>query len=207
MDKDKVITVATEGLAAKTDSIFSKDIFGYSEIKGYEYNTEKAKQLLTQAGYPNGFTVTFKTLEGPFNKAAQSVQEDLAKIGITVKIEVGEKNAYIQALQKGDYAMGNISVSVGSDADYYDMLFRTGMQANFSKYSNKKVDELFTSGKGITEKEKRLEIYKQVAQAISDDAAIVPLYYPKSLYAGNANLNVGYIDPIGITYVNEMSWK
>jgi ABC-type dipeptide transport system, periplasmic component len=207
IDKKKAITVATEGLATPTDSIFSKDIFGYSEIKGYEYNTQRAKDLLAEAGYPNGFSVTLKTMAGPLEKVIQSVQEDLGKIGITAKIEVGEKNAYIQALQKGDYAIGDISCSVGSDADYYSILFGTGSQANFSKYSNAKVDDLFKNGRETTDNKQRAGIYHELAQLISDDAVIVPLYYPINLSAGNANLNVGYIDPIELLNVNEMSWK
>jgi peptide/nickel transport system substrate-binding protein len=207
VDKNKAITVATEGMASPTAGVFSKDIFGYSEIAGYEYSPEKAKELLAKAGYAKGLTVSFKTMAGPLQKVAQSVQEDLGKAGITANLEVLEKNAYIQSLAKGDYAIGDISCSVGADADYYGLLFQTGSQANFSHYSNAKIDKLFDEGRVAVDKDKRLGIYKELAQALSDEAVIVPLYYPLNLSAGNANLEVGYMDPIEILYVNEMSWK
>lgn len=207
VDKGKVITVATEGMANPTDGIFSKDIFGYSMINGYAYDPQKAKDLLAKAGYPNGLKVSFKTMSGEFDKVAQSVQEDLGKVGVTASIDVGEKNAYIQALQKGNYQMGAISCSVGSDADYYSILFGTGSQANFSQYGNPKIDALFQSGKETVDKDKRLVIYHNLAQAINDEAVVVPLYYPVNLSAGSADLNVGYIDPQAITAVNAMSWK
>jgi peptide/nickel transport system substrate-binding protein len=207
IDKESIVLVAEEGMGTVTQSIFSKDVFGYSNIKGYEYSPEKAKALLTKAGYPNGFKITFKTMDGPYQKAAQRIQEDLRKIGVTVDIVSGEKNAYIQDLVKGNYEMGNISCSLGKDADFYGIVFKTGEQANFSKYSNPKVDSLFKAGKATTDVKQRLKTYASVAQLLSDDGAIVPLYYPKTMFVGKSDLKIGLIDPVGIIYVYEMSWK
>jgi peptide/nickel transport system substrate-binding protein len=207
VDKAKAITVATEGMAVEAKGIFSKDIFGYSEIAGYSHDPAKAKELLAQAGYPKGLSVTLKTTAGPLAKVAQSIQEDLAKIGITASIDQGERNAFFGSLARGNYEMGSISVSCGNDADYYNVILQTGAQGNFSHYSNPKVDALFKAGREATDTAKRLEIYKELAQFLSDDAVIVPLYYPVNLSAAKAELGVGYIDPILILAVSEMSWK
>lgn len=207
IDKNSVVLVAEEGMGTVTDSIFSKDIYGYSKIKGYEYNPDKAKALLAKAGYANGFSFTFKTMDGAYSKAAQRIQEDLRKIGVTVNIESGEKNAFIQDLAKGNYEMGNISVSVGKDADFYGIIFKSGEQANFSHYSNTKVDKLFMDGRSATDAKKRLKTYADVAQLISNDAVIVPLYYPRSLFVGKADLKIGTIDPVGLLHIYDMSWK
>ncbi|MDP3176844.1 MAG: ABC transporter substrate-binding protein, partial [Spirochaetaceae bacterium] len=207
IDKGKAITFATEGMGTVADGIFSKDIFGYSEVKGYDYDPQKAKDLIATAGYAKGLTVTLKTLAGPLSKVAQSVQEDLAKVGVTANIDMGERNAYFGSLAKGNYEIGAISVSCGNDADYYNVILKTGSQGNFSHYSNPKVDGLFDNGRLATEKTQRLEIYKQLAQTISDEAVIVPLYYLTNLSAAKADLKVGYIDPIMLLSVNEMGWK
>ncbi len=207
IDKAKAITVATEGMATAVDGVFSKDIFGYSEVRGYGYDPAKAKELLAKAGYTKGLTVTLKAVAGPLAKVAQSVQEDLSKIGVTANIDMGERNAYFGSLAKGNYEMGAISVSCGNDADYYNVILQTGGQGNFSHYSNPKVDALFKAGRESTDKAKRLETYKELAQLLSDEAVIVPLYYPVNLSAAKANLKVGYIDPIELLAVSEMSWK
>lgn len=207
IDKNSIILVAEEGMAKATQSIFSKDVFGYSDIKGYTYDPAKAKALLTKAGYPNGFKVTFKTMDSAYEKAAERIQEDLRKIGVTVSIVSGEKNAFIQDLVKGNYEMGNISCSLGKDADFYGIVFKSGEQANFSRYSNPKVDNLFKIGKATTDIKKRLKTYADVAQLISNDAVIVPLYYPETMFVGKSDLKIGLIDPVGIVYVYEMSWK
>lgn len=208
IDKDTIIQIAAEGMGNKTESVLSKDIFGYSEdVKGYVYDVEKAKELLAQAGYPNGLEITFKTMDGTYKKAAELIQENLRTIGITANIELEEKNAYIQDLVSGNYEIGNISVSVGKDADFYALLFRTGEQANFSKYSNDDVDQLFEEARKSSDDVKRLENYKNVMQMISDEGVIVPLYYPINICASNANLNVGLIDPQGYTYIFDMNWN
>lgn len=208
IDKDTIIQVAEEGMGTKTNSMLSKDIFGYSEeVKGYEYNPEKAKELLAQAGYADGLVLTFKTMDGTYKKAAELIQENLRAVGVTVNIEIEEKNAYIQDLVSGNYEIGNISVSVGKDADFYSLIVRTGEQANFSKYSNEEVDKLFAEGREEGDSAKRLEIYKNVIQLLNDEAVIVPLYYPVNLCASRAGLNVGAIDPQSYTHVYDMSWK
>lgn len=207
IDKDTIIQVAVEGMGSVTNSIFSPDIFGYSEINGYEYDVEKAKVLIKEAGYSEGLTLTFKTMDGVYKKIAEVVQENLRNVGIVVEIEVGEKNAYIQDLVTGNYEFGNIGVSVGMDADQYSIVFSSEEQANFSKYSNEKLDELFAVGRKTIEKEERIKIYNEVAQTISDEAVIVPLYYPKTICAARSGLHVGHIDPQEYTRVYDMFWE
>jgi len=146
-------------------------------------------------------------MDGTYKKAAELIQENLRAIGITVNIELEEKNSYIQDLVSGNYEVGNISVSVGKDADFYGLLFRTGEQANFSKYSNAKVDKLFEEARKSSDDVKRLENYKEVMQMVNDEGVIVPLYYPISICASKASLDVGTIDPQGYTHVFDMSWK
>lgn len=208
IDKNTIIQVAEEGMAHEAKGVLSKDIFGYSEdVRGYAYNPEKAKELLVQAGYPNGLELTFKTMDGTYKKAAELIQEDLRDIGITVNIELEEKNAYIQDLVGGNYEIGNISVSVGKDADFYSLLFRTGEQANFSRYSNAEVDKMFEAARKEGEEAKRLELYKDIVEMLNDEGVIVPLYYPVNISASKASLNVGHIDSQGHTQVYDMSWE
>lgn len=207
IDKLTIVQVAEEGMGEVTESIFSSDIFGYSEIKGYDYNPEKAKKLIKEAGYEDGLTISFKTMDGVYKKAAEIIQENLRNIGVTVNIEVEEKNAYIQDLVSGNYEIGNIGVSVGKDADQYSIIFMSGEQANFSKYSNPELDQLFSEGRETTQNNERIKIYKEVAQFISDEAIIVPLYYPKVICASQKGLKVGYIDPQEHTKIYEMYWE
>lgn len=206
VDKESIVQIAEEGMGEVTNSIFNKQIFGYSEnVKGYEYNIEKAKELLTEAGYPDGFEVSLKTMEGSTKKVAEIIQEDLNKIGITAKVEVCEKNAYIQDIMAGNYDMGILGVTVGTDAEFFSRCFLSTGALNVSKYNNPRVDELFSEGKEILDKEERLKIYEELAQILVDDAVIVPLYFPIWVYAADKDLKIRHID-CGTVKVVDLSW-
>lgn len=208
INKQSVIEVAEEGLAQETAGIFSPDIFGFSEVNGYNYDPTEAQQLLKEAGYEGGFAVTLKTMdEGGFRKTAEVIQDNLRSIGVTAKIEVEERNAYIQDLAKGNYQMGIIAVSTAPDVGCYSIIFRSGEGGNFSRYSNPRVDELFEAGERTIVSADRLAIYAELAQILSDDAVVVPLYYPTGVCASKAGLKVDNIWSIGVVEIKDMYWE
>ena len=207
VDKEAIIQIAEEGMGKVTDSIFNKHIFGYSEnVKGYEYNPEKAKELLAEAGYPDGFEITLKTMESQ-KKVAQIIQEDLNKIGITANVEVCEKNAYIQDIIGGNYEMGNLGITVGTDAEFFSIAFHSTGGLNVSKYNNPRVDALFEEAKTILDKNERIARYEELSQILVDDAVVVPLYFPTKAYAAHKDLKIRYIDSGGTAKLIDMSWQ
>jgi peptide/nickel transport system substrate-binding protein len=209
INKENAIVLAEEGLGQPAVCPFNKTYFGYSDkIKGYEYNIEKAKALLTEAGYPNGFEVTLKTMAGSLQKGAQSIQEDLRKIGVIVKIEMVEGNAYIQDITTGNYQIGNITISSSvPDIDFWDMFLSTKGGMNVFKYSNPKVDQLFTEAKKSSDTNVRLAKYQELTQILVDDAAMVPLYYMVRTYIADRDLKVGNADGVYGVSVNSLSWS
>ncbi|HBW38700.1 ABC transporter substrate-binding protein [Desulfosporosinus sp. BICA1-9] len=208
IDKDALIQIVLEGMGKNAQSILNKLTFGYSEnIKGYEYNPEKAKELLAQAGYPNGFKISFKTMDGPLKKGAEVIQENLSKIGVTTSIEMCEQNAFNKDMMSGNYEMGNMGITLIQDADSWDLVLKTKGGYNWERYSNPKVDELFSQGKKLTDKNERLAKYEKLVQIVNDDAPLVPLFHKMGIYFSRKDLKVGYIDASGYLKVAEMSWE
>ena len=207
IDKNAVIQIVAEGMGKVTQSIFGDLTFGHSDnIKGYEYNPEKAKELLTKAGYPNGFEVKFK-IDSTQSKDAEIIQEFLRKVGVTVKIEQGEANAVIEDLMSGNYEMSTTGIGLTADADSWIDVFASNGQFNLSKYKNTEVDNLFVQGRKATDKNERLAIYERIAQIISDDAAFVPLFNKTNVYVGKKNLKIGHIESTGILKIADMYWE
>lgn len=207
IDKASIVKIVEEGMGTVDQSFFSKNQFGYSEnVKGHEFNTAKAKEILTQAGYPNGFKLTLKTVEGTLSKTAQVIQANLKDIGITANIEILEKSAFDKDTINGNYEMCMSAMTLPADADFWQIVFGTTGGYNFTKYSNAKVDELFAQGRATVDSAKRLEIYEQIANLMNEDSPAIPLYSPTRIYVGNKNLNIGYIQTSGMTKVFEMSW-
>lgn len=167
----------------------------------YEYNPEKAKQLLAEAGYPNGFETTFQTsVDGSGQlipvPMAEWIQRDLAKIGIKVKIETYEWITYIGIwLQGMKPEVGFNQMSWGFTTPYWlEIVAHSKSGTNSGKYNNPKVDQLIEQGISETDAKKAMEDWKEANKIISEDAAIAPIVNDKAPYAV-ANYVDGFIAP------------
>src|SRR5262249_29971575 len=116
---------------------------------GYEYNSEKAKQLLAEAGYPSGFKTVFETSTSGSGQIepvpmAEWIQRDLAKVGIDMEIRTFDWNTYggrwYAGLQPG---VGMNQISTGSNSDYWIYLVAFGStQANSGHAKDEVFDNL-----------------------------------------------------------------
>jgi ABC-type transport system substrate-binding protein len=211
IDKSTIVDIVLEGAGEVTEGIFNDTTFGYSEnVTGYEYDPQKAKELLVSAGYPDGFDVKLGTLAGSMEMTSQILQQNLKEIGINVEIEVFEQSSFIQDVMSGNFTMATFSITLLADADFYSMCFHSNSVdggLNVSNYSNDKVDELFDAAKEIIDPATRIEIYEQVAQIISDDAVIIPVYFPTKMYPTNSNLIIEDVEKFGVSKLDKMHWK
>jgi peptide/nickel transport system substrate-binding protein len=153
----------------------------------YSYDPQKAKMLLKQAGYPKGFKVDFwfATTEEWYGKAAQSIQQDLKQIGITVN---PKKVTYAELRTKAG-KRGNIQLSMmGWLQDFPDPsnflvpLFSEESitpvsSLNRAFYSNPQVNRLLNAAQIELNKAKRLEMYRQAEKLIVQDAPLVFLHH------------------------------
>jgi len=145
-------------------------------------NIEEAKQLLAEAGYPNGEGIP--TLEFMFNTEgdhkliAQAIQQDWAKIGVNVELTNQEWKVFLNTRQEGGYEIARH----GWSADYVDPmtfldLWVTGGGNNDTGYSNSEYDALVKAAKVEADLDKRWEMMKQAEDIIMEDMPIIPLYY------------------------------
>ena len=145
-------------------------------------NIEEAKQLLAEAGYPNGEGIP--TLEFMFNTEgdhrliAQAIQQDWAKIGVNVELTNQEWKVFLNTKQEGGYEIARH----GWSADYVDPmtfldLWVTGGGNNDTGYSNSEYDALVKAAKVEADLDKRWEMMKQAEDIIMEDMPIIPLYY------------------------------
>lgn len=208
INKEAVIQIAAEGIGEKAKSILNKFTFGYSEnIKGYAYDPEKAKQLLAEAGYTDGFETSIISIGGATQKIVEVVQENLSNIGVTAKIEMLEANAGIQDIKSGNYEMSYMGMTLLQDADDHSLCYHSTGDFNVSRYNNPRVDELFDEARTILDRSERSERYEELLQILEDDAVVVPLYFTTRVYASNKDLKIGHIDAMEVVRIADMSWK
>lgn len=174
-------------------------------IDMYSYNIEKAKELLTEAGYPNGFnfTITVPSNYAFHVETAQVIVEQLKLVGITAKIQQVEWASWISDVYKGKNYEATI---IGLDAKLAarDVLERYNSTAdnNFLNYNNSEYDELLKKAITSVNEDEKVSYYKELQKILAEDAASIYIQDPALLVAVNKKLGGYTFYPV---YVLDMS--
>jgi peptide/nickel transport system substrate-binding protein len=188
IDKEAIIQDVYGGLVKPESGPISSSVFGYAETPEYEYNPEKAKALLAEAGYPNGFTVKFLVPQGRYlggEETSVLIQSYLADVGVTAEIDVLEWATYHETIQttadKADFNMAFIGFSPSTnDADWMLYTFykcdSIGVSNNQSFTCDPELDKLLDAGRFTVDPEKRKVIYAEVLNKIVTEARDIYLF-------------------------------
>ncbi len=190
INKDNIVTVATEGLGTPAITFFSPGYGYYDTYDPYPYNVEKAKELLAQAGYPDGLEFTLYYNGNLKELMSQVIQSNLKEIGITVHIEEMEIAALKSKLADADYeavVYNWANDSAGPDNNVRP-LFRTGSSSNRTHYSDSYIDELMDKALKETDNETRLKQYEEIQTYLLDVCPLVPCFYETMSLGVNAKL-------------------
>lgn len=165
----------------------------------YEQNLERARELMAEAGYPDGFTIDLITSEmTDYSANYEVLQAELAEIGITVNLTVVD-HATMHAQIREDVNPIVIYVAFRPNADVYltqffhsDSTVVTGAapNVNFSHYSG--VDDLIEQARAETDPEAQAELWQQANIQILEDVAAVPLYMQNLVYARTPAVDYGH---------------
>ena len=177
---DEILQLTSEGHGAKLGTSISPAFTKYfdeSLVDAYPYDVEKAKQLLAEAGYENGFsmTITVPSNYTPHMNVAQVLVEQLAQVGITATIEPVEWETWLTRVYAGrDFE----STVLGFDAATLSagaLLNRwmSDNENNMINYNNPEYDAIMKEASVTTDDAKQTELYKQAAKMLSDTAANV----------------------------------
>jgi peptide/nickel transport system substrate-binding protein len=184
VDKGALIKAAYWGLGETCNNqpFLNRSRF-YIPVQDREVNIPKAKQLLAEAGYPNGFkTAIHCSTESVMVDGANAVAGQLKNVGIEATISSRDWVPLTVSLRKGEYGMAYQGDSERLDPDdgYY-MRFHSSEigQNNWSRYSNKEMDKLLEQGRALWKWEDRKPIYKKIVELNAEDLAI--LYTAKSI--------------------------
>lgn len=138
----------------------------------YQQNIEKAKQLLAEAGYPNGFETTIAVgLYDDIRDTGEILQKQLEAIGIKAEIQNLESGQYIDAWKNKTHEMMAGRNGAGTDPNRaVAFFFSTTGSANVWGYSNPKVDELCDLGKVTVDEKERERVYKEAQKLVLEDS-------------------------------------
>lgn len=139
----------------------------------YEYNPEKAKSLMAEAGYPNGVDVSLTTYSPPmWKQPAEIVQSQWNKVGLRTEIEAFDRTTAKNKLKAMEFQSTLFTMWPSPDPANYTRGLACDGAANWSSYCNKEVDKCLAEGEAEYDFNKRSEIYKRCQRMIYEDALI-----------------------------------
>jgi oligopeptide transport system substrate-binding protein len=171
----------------------------------YEANLEKAKQLLAEAGYPNGEGLP--TFEYLYNEntghqlIGEALQDMWKKIGVNISLVSQEWNTFLNTRKNGEYEIARN----GWLGDYNDPIsfldmWITGSGNNDAQWSNSDYDAIITKVKSSSDRTERMSLMHQAEDIIFDEWMLCPIYYYVDIYLKSEKLDGFYSSPLGYKY-------
>ncbi|MFP5324343.1 MAG: ABC transporter substrate-binding protein, partial [Gammaproteobacteria bacterium] len=202
IDVEAIKSRVMRGQSVPTGSMWSEFVNGYSDAndKRLPLDREKAKKLLAEAGYPDGFGITFDCPNNRYindEAICQAVAAMWAKVGVKAKLRTMPLVTYFPMIQRYEasiymlgwgvptfdamYSLQSLtrSVGAGGDGNY-----------NVGRYSNPQMDGLIERAKKETDLKLRTELLTKALQLQNDDVAHIPLHNQVIPWAMKKNIDV-----------------
>jgi peptide/nickel transport system substrate-binding protein len=180
------------GFGTPTGTMAGAKDFGYLNVPAQTQDVAKAKALLKEAGYPDGFTLKFQAPRRYIASAevAQAIVQDLAAIGVKAQLEVPEWSVYTQQVASGKQAQMYMlawgsTQTLDADAALYPIL-HSGEP--YSTVNSPELDKLLNASRSTVDTGKREQILQQIQQEVAKEQPLIPLYREDSLYANGENV-------------------
>lgn len=175
IDKDAILATVLDGIGAPlTGPVPTVANFYEPDVPHFEYDPALSRQLLAEAGYPNGFRTTlFTYIGGPAVPVSTIVQDMLRQVGIQADLRALEIAAWSETVASSEVPMTFMRLTRSSDPHEFlvPILHSQSVpQSNYSRYNNPRVDELIHLGSIETEPERRAEIYSEIQKIVVGDA-------------------------------------
>lgn len=174
----------------------------YIDVEKYEENVEKAKELLAEAGYPNGEGLpTFEYLlndAGFHRPVAEALQQMWAEIGVNIEIDVQEWQNVTAARRNGDFwiARNGWIGDYNDPSTLLDLLISTNGN-NDGKYTNPAYDALMAEVAASSDQEERMAKMHEAEKMLMEDHAVAPIAYYAEFYLLSEKLEGAWHSPLG----------
>lgn len=218
INKDELVKYLYQGYASTAKSFMPSTVPGYdTKLQQYNYDPEKAKELLKEAGKEN-LSVKMITYSNPrpYNlvggqKLAEAIQGYLSKVGIKATIEASPWKEYVTKAQSGQGDMEFFGwIGVNGDPDVFMSLFgkdEIKSKLNISGYSTDATDALILKGRELSDGKERNEVYSQLQELVQKDAPWVSISNATDIEASSKKVVNYKLQPTGLIFLREVEKK
>lgn len=221
VNKEQIVKDIFKGMADPAKNILPPTLWGYNDdVKDYEFDLDKAKQLLVEAGYPDGFETEmwYMPVSRPYlpesKLVAQVIQRDLSKIGVKVNLLTFDWATYLSKMSDLEHTicMRGWMGDNGDPDNFLYVLFDKdqavkGQARNSSAYRSEEYHNYMIEAQKTIDVKKRAELYKAAQQLFHDDMPAVPLAHGYNLALTKKNVVNFTFSSIGAVLFHKVDFK
>ena len=205
IDRDVIIDNLLRGRAQPVRGPIPPGLLGHDdEVFQYTRDVDRARQLLTEAGMPDGFETTLIFSEVPGgDQVPQTVQANLAEVGIAVELQKIAEPTRRERIEARDFdtSIGGWTANFSDPHMFMGPLFDSnnwGLAGNRSFYKNERVDELVRQAAASVDPDERVGLYREAQDIIMEDAPYFFLFHPDYQLAIRDNLQGVALNPSNV---------
>jgi len=209
IDRDAIIDAFYGGLGVTAQDHLPPVMFGHGEPWPYTYDPERARELLAEAGYPDGFQTEFwyMPVSRPYYPAPQPTAETiatyLADVGIQAELMTEDWTTYLADYQTGKFPM----YMLGWNADYADpdnflLTFFGPSAVTDLGWDSPETRDLLQQARQVADPDTRASLYAQVVDNVAEAAASIPFASNRTLNALRSNIDGFVMSPLGYSSVS-----
>ena len=194
IDMDTIIKTVLEGHGQVLGVPLEKEAFGFNpNIKWYGYDPERAKALLREAGYPNGFEMTLHAPNRRYMndvEVMQAMAQMLGKVGIKAKVEVWEQSVYTTKWRKRELLPAYLVAWGGAGVFDGDLLTSSlNSKSALAIFKNEALDKMLEDAQATNDPERRKALYWKAQELIFDEAPIIKAYQQAHIFGVSNRLD------------------
>ncbi|MEM5780703.1 MAG: ABC transporter substrate-binding protein [Lawsonibacter sp.] len=202
---DEIHAAVYQGNCTALNNVMHSDNAYYSEVEGFNYDVEKAKQLLAEAGYPNGEgfpTVHYAINTASFHKpVAEYVQQAWKELGVTVSVDVVEWASFLPMRRAGDYEISRNGwlLDYNDPSNIMETVYSSNGN-NDAQYNNPEYDEFMDKAAREADPKTRFDYLHQAVDVLMEDMGVIPVAFYGQPYLQNTNIVGSWYAPNGFWY-------
>ena len=196
---EAVAKTAYQNRADAADGFIARSIPGFKSGGPWEYNPEKSRELLKQAGYENGFEVKFVTFQQQYyNACIEIIQNMLQQVGITCAIDMVDLATFTTMNNAGEIPM-TVMANSATIMDPASALVAWPLARTISlRHNDQHIEDLLNAGVRTYKMADRIAIYEELQDYLWEQLYLLPLAYPINGYGARANITNFDFVPTGI---------
>lgn len=200
IDRQALIEHLMKGQASLATGLLSPSNWAYeSDVQIYNYDVEKAKALLDEAGYPDPdgdgpeprLKIIYKTSTNPLRiRIGEVLQDQLKKAGIEIsEIQTFEWAKFYDDIKSGNFQLYALRWVGITEPDIFHSIYHSSMMPpdgrNRGRYRNSKIDELTEKGRLAIDIEERKKIYSEIQKILAEELPYIFMWYPHNIVVMN----------------------